>query len=101
MKPDRARNARDSKSESKRIKITQPRKGLGFCEAPNLFHLSLFATMSLSMFQCPTFSNVESPGVRAYARNDFEIIGMIGGAGFPVKIELDSYAASKVADRYT
>lgn len=30
-----------------------------------------------------------------------EIVGMIRGSGFPVKTKPDSYAASKVADRYT
>lgn len=204
MKPDRARNARDSKPESKRNKITQPRKGLGFCEAPDLFRQSLFATMSLPMFQSPTFGEVELSGVRTHIIDflskdpvgvyqiivgtdsqphngsgvDFvtaivvhrvghggiyfwkrlvnkkpyvlrqrmyeeatmslamaeevvellrddgitkydieihvdigsggptremisEIIGMIRGSGFPVKMKPDSYAASKVADRYT
>ncbi|MBI5018825.1 ribonuclease H-like YkuK family protein [Candidatus Gottesmanbacteria bacterium] len=204
MKPDRARNAQDSKPETKRIKITQPRKGLGFCKAPDLFRPPLFATMSLSMFQSPTFGEVELPGVRTHIIDflskdpasvyqiivgtdsqphngsgvDFvtaivvhrvgnggiyfwkrlvnkkpyvlrqrmyeeatmslamaeevvellrddgitkydieihvdigasgptremisEIIGMIRGSGFPVKMKPDSYAASKVADRYT
>ena len=30
-----------------------------------------------------------------------EIVGMIRGSGFPVKVKPDSYAASHIADRYT
>jgi predicted RNase H-related nuclease YkuK (DUF458 family) len=30
-----------------------------------------------------------------------EVVGMIRGSGYEVKIKPDSYAASKVADRYT
>jgi uncharacterized protein len=30
-----------------------------------------------------------------------EIVGMVRGSGYAVKIKPDSYAASKVADRYT
>ena len=30
-----------------------------------------------------------------------EIIGMVRGSGYTVKMKPDSYAASKVADRYT